>query len=168
MKITAQEEYGLRCLLQLAKCSAEQGAFHHQAVSVKEIATNEGLSSAYVEKLLRLLARSGLVHSVRGIKGGYVLNRPPAQVSLGEVIRALGAMQTTDHICTSFTGQRDTCIHFNDCGLRSVWAGLTTYIQSFLDQTTLGSLLESEYTVSERLAKRLGEGTMFTVGPGKR
>ncbi len=148
MKITAQEEYGLRCLLQLAR--APQG----QVISVKEIASKEGLSGAYVEKLLRILSRTGLVHSVRGVKGGYILNRPPSQVMLGEVIRALGAMQTTEHICTVFTGNADTCVHFSDCGIRSVWSGLTNYIQSFLDQTTLGSLLENEYAVSKRLAQR--------------
>ena len=149
MKITSQEEYGLRCLLQLAK--TPQG----QVVSVKEIAAKEGLSSAYVEKLLRILSRAGLVHSVRGLKGGYVLNRPASSVSLGEVVRALGTMQTTNHICQHFTGNQQVCVHFSDCGIRSVWSGLTTYIQAFLDQTTLESLLGREYAVSERLTKRL-------------
>ncbi len=149
MKITSQEEYGLRCLLQLARVP------RGELVSVKEIATKEGLSSAYVEKLLRLLSRVGLVHSMRGIKGGYVLNRPAASITLGEVVRALGKVQTTEHICQQFTGNQSTCVHFDDCGIRSVWSGLTGYIQSFLDQTTLASLLENEYTVSERLSKRL-------------
>ena len=148
MKITAQEEYGLRCLLQLAR--TPQG----RLVTVKVIAAKEGLSSAYVEKLLRVLSRAGLVHSMRGINGGYVLNRPATSITLGEVVRALGGMQTTDHICHAYTGQQDACVHFSNCGIRSVWSGLTTYIQSFLDQTTLASLLGSEYAVSERLAKR--------------
>ena len=150
MKITAQEEYGLRCLLQLARSP------HGQVVSVRDVAAKEGLSGAYVEKLLRILSRAGLVHSVRGLRGGYVLNRPPAQVTLGEIVRALGTVQTTNHICTVFTGNQAACVHFNDCGIRSVWSGLMTFIQHFLDETTLASLLESEYTVSERLAKRLG------------
>ena len=148
MKITAQEEYGLRCLLQLAR--APQG----QLVSVKEIASKEGISSAYAEKLLRILSRSGLVHSVRGLRGGYMLNRPPTQTTLGEVIRALGTMESTNHICTVFTGNQESCVHFSDCGIRSIWSGLTNYIQSFLDQTTLASLLENEYTVSAQLAQR--------------
>ena len=148
MKITAQEEYGLRCLLQLAKSGPGQ------IVTVKEIAGKEGLSGAYVEKLLRLLSRVGLVHSIRGLKGGYVLNRPAEAITLGEVVRALGTVQTTGHLCQQFTGKVDTCVHFSDCGIRSVWAGLTTYIQNFLDHTTLASLLENEYTVSERLSKR--------------
>ena len=148
MKITSQEEYGLRCLLQLIRASGNQ-----QVVSVKEVAAKEGLSHAYVEKLLRLLARAGLVHSVRGVRGGYVLNRPAAAITLGEVVRALGMVQTTDHICQHFTGNLRVCIHFRNCGIRSVWSGLTTYIQRFLDQTTLDQLLENEYVVSERLEK---------------
>ena len=148
MKITAQEEYGLRCLLQLAK--VPQG----QVVSVKEIASKEGLSSAYVEKLLRILSKAGLVHSMRGIKGGYVLNRPASAITLGEVVRGLGTVENTSHICSVFTGNKDACVHFSDCGIRSVWSGLTTYIQRFLDQTTLATVLDKEYTVSEHLAQR--------------
>jgi len=150
MKVTAQEEYGLRCLLQLA------GAPEEGVVSVKEIAAKEGISGAYAEKLLRLMARSGLVHSIRGVKGGYVLNRPPSQVTLGEVIRALGRQESTNHICNSFTGNSDTCVHFSNCGIRSAWSGLTNYIQGFLDKTTLDSLLGDEYKVANRLAKGLG------------
>lgn len=149
MKITAQEEYGLRCLLQLARVT------RGELVSVRDIAAREGLSNAYAEKLLRLLSKAGLVHSVRGIRGGYMLNRPASAITLGEVVRALGKVQTTEHICHQFTGNQSTCVHFSNCGIRSVWSGLTTYIQSFLDQTTLASLLESEYTVAERLSKRL-------------
>ena len=148
MKITSQEEYGLRCLLQLVRASG-----HQQVVSVKEVAAKEGLSHAYVEKLLRLLARAGLVHSVRGVRGGYVLNRPPTSIALGEVVRALGTVQTIDHICQQFTGNLRVCIHFRNCSIRSIWSGLTTYIQRFLDQTTLDQLLENEYVVSERLEK---------------
>ena len=153
MKITAQEEYGLRCLLQLAH--APEG----QLTTVKEVAKQEGLSDAYVEKLLRLLGRAGLVHSVRGMKGGYTLNRPASQITLGEVVRCLGGMETTEHICQEHTGQQDICVHFNDCGVRSVWAGMTTYIRRYLDQTTLDLLLENEYTVSARLENRLHEGS---------
>lgn len=149
MKISAQEEYGLRCLLQLAR--SPQG----QVMTVKEIAQKEALSGAYVEKLLRMLAKAGLVHSLRGIKGGYVLNRPASHVTLGEVVRALGQVPSTDHICHQFTGTQVECVHFSNCGIRSVWSGLTTYIQSFLEQTTLDAMLGDEYAVSNRIGKRL-------------
>ena len=151
MKISAQEEYGLRCLLQLARTARVQ---QNQIVTVKEIATAESLSTAYVEKLLRLLAKAGLVHSLRGIRGGYMLNRPASQIALGQVVRALGTVETTEHICQQFTGTQDACVHFSNCGIRSVWSGLTNYIQSFLDNTTLEQLLPNESTVSNRIAKQ--------------
>ena len=149
MKISAQEEYGLRCLLQLARTRPGE------LVTVKEISRREGLSPAYAEKLLRLLAKSGLAHSVRGTHGGYVLNRAPNQITIGEVVRALGQVPSTDHICRQFTGIKDACVHFSNCGIRSVWSGLTNYIQTFLDETTLSVLLADEYAVSDRLAKRI-------------
>jgi len=153
MKISAQEEYGLRCLLQLAR--AQQGGI----VTVKEIARKEALSPAYVEKLLRLLAKAGLVHSLRGLKGGYVLNRSPEQVTLWEVVGALGQVPSTGHICQQFTGTQDACVHFSNCGIRSVWSVLNNFIQGFLDRTTLASLLVDEHVVSGLLAKQLRGAT---------
>jgi len=146
MKITAQEEYGLRCLIQLARRPMGQMA------TVKEIARLEGLSTAYVEKLLRALNRAGLVKSVRGIKGGYLLTQPPSTVTLAQVVRALGSILTTQGICARYTGQRVECIHFSDCGIRSAWAGLTHYIEQFLEQTTLAQLLPDEKAVDRQLA----------------
>ena len=150
MKISAQEEYGLRCLVQLAR--AKDG----RVVTVREIAAKEGLTSAYVEKLLRLLAKAGLVRSLRGIRGGYVLVKPASQITLDVVVRSLGQVLTTEHICQQFTGLRTSCIHFSNCGIRSVWSDLTSYIQHYLTTTTLDSLIGDERAVSNRLAKQMG------------
>ena len=117
MRITAKEEYGLRCILQLA--SAPPG----EPFSAAEIARREGLSCPYVEKLLWTLKKAGFTKSHRGVKGGYVLARPPEQISLGDVERALGGLWTTEDICDRYTGQRRTCIHDKDCRLRPIWKG---------------------------------------------
>src|SRR5262245_50775452 len=84
MKITAQEEYGLRCLLRLA------GAYGGKTLTIPEIAQAENLSQPYVAKLLGVLRQAGLIESVRGRTGGYRLALPPAQVRLGGVLLALG------------------------------------------------------------------------------
>src|SRR4051812_36244089 len=84
MKITAQEEYGLRCLLRLA-----QGG-ERQSLTLPEIAAAEGLSVPYVAKLLGVLRQAGLIESVRGRAGGYRLARTPAEIGLGSVLRVLG------------------------------------------------------------------------------
>ncbi len=148
MKISAQEEYGLRCLLQLALSSQEEGT------TVKEIARLEGLSPAYVEKLLRTLGKAGLIHSLRGTKGGYRLNRTPSEIGLGEVVRALGSVPSTSQICDRFTGQLDSCIHMDNCCIRSAWATLNHAIQNFLDNTYLSDLMGGEAHALEMLQTR--------------
>ena len=149
MKITAQEEYGLRCLLQLAQVAPEEG------LTVREIARREGLSQAYVEKLLRLLSRVGIIHSVRGVKGGYLVNRDPHQITLGSVVRALGKIPSTQEICDRFTGNRESCIHIDDCCIRSAWSTLTSRIQAFLDGTTLSDLIGTEKTTQQLLDQKV-------------
>src|SRR6516225_2545511 len=84
MKITAQEEYGLRCLLRLAR------AYGVQPLTIPEIAAAENLSPPYVAKLLAVLRQAGLIESNRGRTGGYHLVRDPAEVRLGTVLRELG------------------------------------------------------------------------------
>jgi len=84
MKITSQEEYGLRCLLQLAR--AEAG----HSLTIPEIASQEGLSHPYVAKLLAVLRQAGLIESVRGRAGGYRLARMPVAVTLGTILKVLG------------------------------------------------------------------------------
>ena len=152
MKITAQEEYGLRCLLQLAQAGNEGG------LTVKEIALQEGLSPAYVEKLLRLLGKAGLIHSVRGIKGGYLLSKKPQEISLGAVVTALGKIPNTGEICDRFTGNRSSCIHIDDCCIRAAWETLTVAIQSFLDKTYLSDLVGGENKVRQVLNHRPAPG----------
>ncbi|MBK9316158.1 MAG: Rrf2 family transcriptional regulator [Acidobacteria bacterium] len=135
MKITAQEEYGIRCILQLAR--EEAGA----TLQVRDIAEREGMSVAYVEKILWTLSRSGIVESVRGPKGGYRLTRPCADISIGEVMRVLGGTPSKEEICSQFTGNQETCVHHDGCGLRPVWASITDIVNSVFDNIPITALL---------------------------
>lgn len=136
LKITAQEEYGLRCIMQLARQKSDE------PIMVRDIADREGLSVAYVEKLLWTLSRSGIVESVRGPKGGYRLTRSCAEISIGEVMRVLGGIPSKDDICSQFTGNQDTCVHESDCGLRPVWASITDFVHGVFDKIPLSALLQ--------------------------
>src|SRR2546421_5805484 len=84
MKITAQEEYGLRCLLKVAR------AVDGNSLTLPEVASAEGLSVPYAAKLLSVLRQAGLIDSVRGRSGGYRLARPPASIGLGSLLLVLG------------------------------------------------------------------------------
>ena len=155
MKITALEEYGLRCLLQLAQADPEAG------MAVKEIASKEGLSPAYVEKLLRLMAKAGLIHSVRGVHGGYRLNRKPNELSLRDVVRALGSLPTPEEICDRHPGNRTSCIHIDDCCVRSAWTTLTHAIDGFMEKVLISDLIGPEAQVKRTLQNRIA--TPFSV-----
>lgn len=145
MKITAQEEYGLRCIMQLARQDAD--ASRNGVMLVRDIAEREGLSVAYVEKLLWTLSRSGIAESVRGPKGGYRLTRPCSDISIGEVMRVLGGIPSKDEICSQFTGNQETCVHHGDCGLRPVWVSITDFVHSVFDRIPLSSLMHGSVDV---------------------
>jgi len=141
VKITSQEEYGLRCIVQLARQE------HGSPLMVRDIAEREGLSVAYVEKLLLIIARGGIIESVRGPKGGYRLTRPCADISIGEVMRVLGGVPSKDEICSQFTGNHETCVHLGDCGIRPVWASITDFVHSVFDKIPLSVVLQGEVDV---------------------
>lgn len=138
MKITAQEEYGLRCIMHLARRP------FGETVNVRQIAKHEGLSVAYVEKLLYLLNRAGLTESVRGAQGGYRLAHPAEEVTLWQVLEALGGALTVDSLCSQYAGDREVCVHHGGCELHSVWAFVADYISLVFQRITLKQLADGE------------------------
>src|SRR4051794_12907429 len=140
MKISAQEEYGLRCLVQLA-CLADG-----DSLTLPQIADREGISTANAGKLMWLLNKAGFVHSTRGTKGGYFLARPAADIRLSEIIRVLDHDVLTKH-CESYTGVLDSCVHSGDCGIRPVIVGLHEIVENALSQITLAQLVGPESSV---------------------
>jgi Rrf2 family protein len=157
MKISSQEEYGLRCLLRLA--GAEEG----HSLTIPEIAASEGLSSPYVAKLLAVLRHSGLIESVRGRAGGYRLARPPADITLGTVMMALGEPLYDDPgYCQRHAGTETegNCVHHGGCTLRALWVTLEQWMRHTLDQITLADLLQTENNITELLRSRLAEAVL--------
>jgi Rrf2 family iron-sulfur cluster assembly transcriptional regulator len=140
MKISAQEEYGLRCLVQLA--NLEPG----QSLTLPQIAELEGISTANAGKLMWLLNKSGFVNSTRGTKGGYFLARPADEIYLNEIIKVLDDEVLSSH-CESYTGVLEKCIHKGDCGIRPVIVGLHEIVENALSQISLASLVGNEEAV---------------------
>jgi Rrf2 family protein len=130
MKLSPLEEYGLRCLLQLARRPSDQ------PVTIRTIADGEGLSTAYVGKLMFLLQRAHLVNSTRGVQGGYLLAKAPADLTLAEVFQALEPGDLED-VCGKFTGNEAACVHSGECAIKSVWHGLQQHLDSYLKKVTL-------------------------------
>jgi Rrf2 family protein len=145
MKISAQEEYGLRCFLQLAK--ADQA---NEPLTLAQISRREGISVANAGKLMWILSKAGLVQSQRGTKGGYHLARPASEIHLNEVIRVLDGKPAESH-CKSYAGILDACVHTGDCGIRPVILELHQIVAEALSGITLSQLLGTEAKVDETL-----------------
>lgn len=137
MKLTSQEEYGLRCLLQIARQPEEFS-------TIEEIASQEGLTPTYVAKLLRVMRKAGLVRSIRGRKGGFRLGRSADQIKVGTVVGALGGWLYGDDFCKSHRGHKRTCVHDTDCSIRSLWIAIDALVQDALSRMKLKDLLRTE------------------------
>lgn len=142
MKISSQEEYGLRCLVQLA--SLAEG----ESLTLPQIAEREGISAANAGKLMWLLNKAGFVQATRGTKGGYSLARTANEIRLNEVIKVLDEDVLNKH-CESYTGVLESCVHKGDCGIRPVIVGLHEIVENALSQITLAQLVGEEASVNE-------------------
>jgi Rrf2 family protein len=140
MKISAQEEYGLRCLVQLATLA------DGESLTLPQIAEREGISQANAGKLMWLLNKSGFVQATRGTKGGYSLARAAGEIYLNEVIKVLDEDVLSKH-CESYKGVLESCVHKGDCGIRPVIVGLHEIVENALSQITLAQLVGTESSV---------------------
>lgn len=138
MKFTATEEYGLRCLLQLAR-KGKGGT-----VSISDISRAEGLTIAHVAKLMRILRHEGFVKSVRGQAGGYELSHPPEKIVVGDVLSTLGGRLFDPKYCDRHRGVEMNCIHTSDCSVRSLLRSLQLVVDGFFEKITLKDLLPGE------------------------
>lgn len=137
MKITAQEEYGIRCLLRIGRKGP--GA----SVTIPEVSRAEGISGYYAAKLLRILRRGGLVKSTRGQAGGYTLSRPPEEINISEALAMLGGRLYGPEFCQHHAGSGQVCVNTADCSVRPLWCSLQGVVDQVLARTTLGDLLEA-------------------------
>ena len=139
MKFSAQEEYGLRCLLRIAKFYAVE-----KSLTIPEISRAEGISEHNAGKILRVLRIGGLLESSRGQIGGYTLTRPPDQISVGEVLKVLGGRLFDDEFCSTHTGAMDICTNSIDCSVRSLWKMIQESVDSIVSKMTLKDLMARE------------------------
>jgi len=137
MKLSANEEYGLRCLVRLAYAEG-------QGLTIPEISQAEGVSPAYAAKILRVLRRGGFAKAARGKEGGYTLARAAGDIVIGDVIDALGGRLFESKFCDSHAGQAAICTRSVDCSVRSLWRAVQIAVDGVLSKTTLRDLLQNE------------------------
>ncbi|MEX2660207.1 MAG: Rrf2 family transcriptional regulator [Acidimicrobiales bacterium] len=130
MKVSTRGDYAGRALLSLALHTEHEGP-----TSVRDIAERTGLPQPYLEQILLALKGAGLVRSKRGVGGGYVLARPPSQITLGEIVSAVeGPIAAGDFGQPHEDG---ACDHEGQCVLLTVWADVGDHMRRHLDGYTL-------------------------------
>ncbi len=136
MKLSTKARYGLRAFIDLAVYS-EEGP-----TSLTMIARRQDISVSYLEQLVGRLKRAGLVKSVRGANGGYILARPADTYSVGEVLRALEE-ELVPVECPGINGATDGhCVGSKNCLSRIVWEKINESINDTVDNINIGELLK--------------------------
>lgn len=157
MKITAQEEYGLRLLIRIASCKDREG------INIPQLSEAEGLSSHYVAKLTRILRLAGFINSTPGNKGGYVLASASERIIVNDVLKALGGPLFDNGFCGSHSGTMKLCTHSVDCSSRSLWQMIQFTLDQLLNKVTLHDLINPEKTSSKILEELLFKNNSDTL-----
>lgn len=141
MKVSAKSEYGVRAMAQLAR------AYGNGPVPLSQIAEKERISLDFLEQLMVILRNKGLVKSVRGVRGGYLLAMPPEEISVRDIIWAVDGPFVPIQ-CLEFAGEdQETCcmgVLKPDCTTRDVWILLQEKVTETLRAVTLADLCREQ------------------------
>lgn len=131
LKISTKGRYGIRLML----CLAVNYSNGH--MPLKEIARNQEISEKYLEQIINPLTKAGLVHSLRGAQGGYSLTNPPAQITVGSILRVLeGSLAPVDCL------ENHCCTKSDICTTISLWRKMKDAIDQVVDNITLADLVD--------------------------
>lgn len=134
MKLSTRGQYGVKAMFDLAQHAGEG------PISLKSIAERQGISEHYLEQLISGLRKAGLVKSIRGAQGGYVLGREAEQIRVGDVIRILeGPIAPVD--CVS-ENDSECCKNAKYCVTRTIWEKMRDSIADVVDSITLEDMVQ--------------------------
>lgn len=135
MKISTKGRYALRLMLDLAIHGGEQAP-----VSLRDVSRRQQLSDKYLEQIVTPLSRAGLVRSVRGAGGGYLLTRTPAEYTVGDILRPLeGDLAPVE--CATDAGFCERC---DECVTVELWQEIHRAVSQVVDNITLGDLVKRQ------------------------
>lgn len=160
MKISKQDEYGIRILLRIAKSIGDNG------LSIPQIAELEQMTQPYVAKITRSLRIAGFIESTRGQRGGYILAQPSNRINMKDVVSSLGGLELAKELCEETDGQFKFCTSSIDCSMKSLWTIVQYTIHKVLETITLEDLMAQPEQARDILDKIIEANVMkeaFTV-----
>jgi Rrf2 family protein len=157
MKLSTKGKYGVRALFEITR------NYGKGPITIKEISDRQKISFSYLEQILHRLGKAGIIESVRGPGGGYILGKKPAELTIGDVVRALEGPIALSH-CLEPGGAGSGCFQADDCVARMVWARIGAKIEEALDSITFDQLLrqyhgkDREHGAHRKKAAAAGKG----------
>ena len=130
MKVSTKGRYAMRALSHLARSYSDSG---NSPVSIKEICKSEKFSNRYLENIFVKLRKAGIVKSLKGEKGGFMLAMKPSEVSIYDILTAVETDVAPSRCSVDITA----CERAKGCGIRGVWMGLNAKMKEYLSQTNL-------------------------------
>ena len=131
MRLSTRSRYGTRAVLDIA-LHGNDGP-----VTLKEMSRRQDLSRKYLGQIISQLLTAGILESIRGPQGGYLLSRPPERILLGEIIRALDGSVAPSR-CVDSPG---VCERNGNCAAREIWTRVKESVESVIDETTVADLV---------------------------
>ncbi|OGT69199.1 MAG: hypothetical protein A3H43_02655 [Gammaproteobacteria bacterium RIFCSPLOWO2_02_FULL_42_9] len=153
MRFTTKTEYGMVCLIYMARRFSPNTP---QVVTIREIAEIERLPEPYVAKILNKLRFAGIVSSYHGKQGGYTLARDPARITLKEVIEALEG-STFDVFCEPGVRDDIVCTHFRLCGVKLIWNRTKEILDQFYSTVTVEMMVRGQEPLKKDLVGTRGK-----------
>ena len=134
MRISTRGRYGARAMLDLAE------RYQKGPISLKDLAQGQEISPKYLEQLLVPLRSTGIINSVRGARGGYMLAKDPAQVTLAEIVIVVEGSLAPVHCVDDPAG----CHRYHNCVTHQVWCEIGRAVNDILSEITLADLVKKQ------------------------
>ena len=139
LRLSTKGQYGVRAMFEIAR------AYPSAPTTIKEISERQEVSVAYLEQILSTLRRSGLITSIKGPGGGYVLGKKPLEISIGSILSALEGPVAI----TSCLDPEEGCSRVDGCVTYLLWKSLGEKIEGFLNTISLDDLLREETSIKK-------------------
>ncbi len=144
MKVSKRTEYGLRAIVTLAELSIS-GA---RPVPLREIASQEQIPEAFLDQIFGALRKEGVVTSVRGASGGFLLAHRPQDIRMGKIVKLLeGSMAPIGCVGDDLVAPMEFCFKASSCHTRNVWLQLYQSIEQALDALSLSDVMAKDLGV---------------------
>lgn len=134
LRLSTKGQYGVRAMYEIAR------GYPGHPVTIKEISDEQAVSVPYLEQILNKLRKAGLIRSVKGPGGGYLLNKGPEEISIASIVSELEGPVAI----TSCLNPEEGCIRVDNCVTHLLWKALGEQIEAFLETITLQNLMSGD------------------------